>query len=126
MALYVATEGALVSQPLSHANKYLIACDGDLISLTCTHDDVGSGSSTWIISPPVNCSTSIIHNPPTDAPSCGPFTFSGVNEALQGVTQLSSTAMATASTTMSGSVVECKSGIFSSSSAGNLTLCIIG
>ena len=115
-----------MSQPSSYLNKYIIACDGDLISLICTHGNVGSGSSTWIISSPVNCSTSIIHNPPIDAPPCGPFTFSGVNEALRGVTQLSSTAMATASTLMSGSVVECRSGIFSSSSVGNLTLCIIG
>lgn len=118
-----------MSQPPSYANKYLVACDGDQISLTCSHDNAVSGTTTsrWIMTPPVDCSTSVIHRPPIEAPQCGPFTFHAVNEALSDVSQLNSTAMATASTMMSNTVVECRAGnIAVSSSVGNLTLCIIG
>ena len=124
---FIHTENALESRPFSRGNKYLIACNGDQISLTCTHGNVVSGSTRWIISPPVNCASNIIHDLPIDAPQCGPFTFHSVTEAVQGVTQLSSTAIATASTMMSGSVVECRGGnVIASSSVGNLTLCIVG
>ena len=117
-----------MSQPSAYVNKYLTACDGDQISMTCIHGRAASGTTRWIIRPPVNCMTNIIHNPPLNTPQpCGPFTFSGITAAEEGVTQLSSTAMATATTMMSGSLVECRSGnVVSSQSVGNLTLCIIG
>ena len=76
----------------------------------------------------MNCSVSVDHNNPTSARDrpCGPFTFQNVTPALEGVTLLNSTAVETASTEISGSVVECKAGLRSSISVGNISLCIIG
>ena len=104
----------------------LAACAGDQISLTCSHDDLISGTTRWIISQPVNCSETIDHNPPISTNPCGPFTFRDVS-MLTPDTVLSSTAVAAANTSITGTVVECRdsAGIFYDS-IGNITLCIIG
>ena len=106
-----------------------MACIGDDISLTCSHDIVYSVSTQWIISSPVNCSTAISHNPPTPvAPPCGPFSFHNITIAERGVAQLNSTAVAivNSSTAINGSIVECKAGFSTSVSVGNISLCVIG
>ena len=108
-------------------NGMLTACVGDQISLICSHDNVISVSSYWIISPPVDCETVISHNPPTTAYPCGPFTFQNITLAEAGVTQLSSTAVANASTAMNGSVIECRAGnLVAFTTIDNVSLCIIG
>ena len=119
----------LESSP-SEINGLLRACDGDQISLSCSHDNAASASTRWIISPPVNCSTVIDHNPPIALAlpmACGSFMFQDLTLAVQGSTKLNSSAVATSSISMSGSVVECRGGNeFQSDSVGNITLCIIG
>ena len=86
-----------------------------------------SGVTTWIISSPVNCSTEIVHNPPTpNAPPCGPFSFQDITLAEAGAIQLNSTAVATATRGISGSIIECIAGFTPSASVGNISLCIIG
>ena len=76
----------------------------------------------------MNCSENVNHNNPTSARGrqCGPFMFQNITIAEADVTQLNSTAVATASTEISGSVVECKAGLRSSISVGNISLCVIG
>ena len=119
---------SLTSIP-SQVNRTVVACVGDEISLTCSHDRVRSATTQWIISSPVNCSTSVGHNPPTPmAPPCGPFSFQNITIAEQGVTQLNSTAVAivNSSTAINGSIVECKAAINMPVSVGNISLCVIG
>ena len=118
----------LTSHP-SQINGTLVACVGDEISLTCSHDIVHSASTGWIISSPVNCSTSVSHNPPTPvAPPCGPFLFQNTI-AERGVAQLNSTAVTiivNSSTAINGSIIECKAGFSMPVSVGNISLCVIG
>ena len=86
-----------------------------------------SATTTWTVSPPVNCSTDIIHNPPTPiAPPCGPFSFQNITLAETGIIQLNSTAMATASNEINSSIIECIAGFFSSVSIGIISVCVIG
>ena len=113
----------------AHVGGVLAACAGDQISLTCSHDNLDSGVTRWIqVSQPMvqDCSEVIDHNIPNSADPCGPFTFQDVSMlALDAV--LSSTAVATANTSMTGTVVECRdsAGILSAS-IGNVTLCVYG
>ena len=116
----------LTSHP-SQVNGRIITCVGDEISLTCSHDNAASTTTTWTISSPVNCSTEITHTPPTPvAPPCGPFSFQNITLAEASVIQLNSTAVATASSEISGSIIECIAGFVSPVSVGNISLCVIG
>ena len=76
----------------------------------------------------MNCLVNVNHNNPTSARDrpCGPFMFQNITLAESGVTQLNSTAVAIATTEISGSVVECKGGLIMPISAGNISLCVIG
>ena len=124
----VHSSNILTSTPLQ-VNENIIACVDDEISLTCSHDNVASITTTWTISSPVNCSTEVIHNPPTPmADPCGPFSFQNITLAEAGVIQLNSTAVATASSEVSGSIIECIAGFDLYDSVGNISLkvCVIG
>ena len=119
---------SLMSIP-SQVNGTLVACVGDEISLTCSHNNTVSATTRWIISSPVNCSTHVNHNPPTPvAPPCGPSSFQNITIAEGGVAQLNSTAVAivNSSTAINGSIVECKAGFSTPVSVGNISLCVIG
>ena len=110
-------------------NGTLVACVGDEISLTCSHNNTVSVTTLWIISSPVNCLTQVSHNPPTPvAPPCGPFSFQNITIAEGDVAQLNSTAVAivNSSTAINGSIVECKAGLNVPVSVGNISLCVIG
>ena len=116
----------LTSQP-SQVNGSVTAGAGEEISLTCGHDNAGSGAAAWIIRFQINCSTEITHNPPTpSAPPCGPFSFQDITLAEAGVVQLNSTAVATATREIRHSQIECMAGFIPSASVGSISLCIIG
>ena len=124
--LLSATVGSssLESNP-PQVNGVLIAYDGDQISLTCSHNNLGTGVTKWSFTSPVDCIEAIDHNPPITTRSCGPFTFERITELSGSV--LNSTAVATASASMNGAVVECRdSAGVSFNLIGNITLCIIG
>ena len=108
----------------------LTACSGDQITITCNHDQVGTTSTFWIISSPVNCSAIITHVQDSDIPECGSSTimFQDINFVpTSAITELSSTAVVTANVNMSGSVIECRGGNkVGSVSVGNISLCIVG
>ena len=103
------------------------ACSGDMISIKCGHTNTGSGVTRWIFSPPVDCSEIIEHRRPNDR-QCGssPFRFQQITSLTENVI-LSSTAVATANTTMTDTTVQCQdtAGI-SPMTIGNVTVCIFG
>ena len=107
----------------------LTACDGDQISLMCSHDDAASTSTLWNISPPANCTLLISHHgrPTFDNLTCDSFSFQDITMVTADNPTFNSTAVAIASVSMSGSVVECRAGnLVVSTSVGNVSLCIIG
>ena len=114
----------LESTPIA-MNGSLTACSGDQISITCNHDQVATTSTMWRITRPVDCSRIITHNQNPVVPACG-LSFVDVNSAA-GVSELTSTAIATANVTMSGGVIECTGGNdVHSVHVGNISLCVIG
>ena len=122
-----AINDSLTSIP-SPVNGIITACSGDEISLTCNHDDVGVGTTLWSISAPVNCFQVISHARTNfDNLICGSFAFFNVTSlnSEANPSQLSSTAVATAIASMSGSVVECREGnLVNSMLIDKVSLCI--
>ena len=115
---------AIESTP-AHVGGVLTACAGDQISLTCSHDNLNSGVTSWLFYQPVDCTEVIDHAPPISTDPCGPFTFQDVS-ILAPDAVLSSTAVATANTSMTSTVVECRdsAGILYDQ-VGNISLCIL-
>ena len=108
-------------------NGVLTVCAGQQISLTCSHDSVITGTTRWIVSPPVNCVTDVSHITLNANSQCAPFMFQGINLLQVGVTLLNSTVVATTTANMTGTNVECRGGnAFSGSfSVGNISLSVI-
>ena len=107
----------------------LIACAGDQLVLTCTHDMVSNEASRWNFFPTFpSCTRKIVdHNNPLSVEPCGPFTFLNVTGVDESPTELSSTAVATADESLSNTVIECyDSERKSANLVGNITLCVIG
>ena len=104
----------------------LTAGVGQQISLTCSHDNDAAGTTLWKISSPVGCTAVITHITATSSGDCSPFSFEDVSQGL--TPPFNSTAVATATTSMSGAVVQC----FDSAAAAavqvgsNITLCVYG
>ena len=73
----------------------------------------------------MDCTEVIDHNARFSTDPCGPFIFQDVSVLAPGAV-LSSTAVATANTSMTGTVVECRdsAGIFYEQ-VGNISLCIL-
>ena len=117
--------GSLESIPSGSGT--LLVCVGHQISLTCSHENGATGTTRWIFSSPVDCSRAIDHNNPYSTDPCGPFIFKNVTELTSDAVLFNSTAVATASASMSGTVVECRdSSGRTFNQIGNITLCIIG
>ena len=119
---------SLESVPASDGGV-LTAGVGQQISLTCSHDNTVTVATLWKISTPVDCSTPIAHiyiiaaNGVSD---CGPFSFV---EVTQGTTApFTSTAVASANTSMTGAVVQCFDGAGPAAVqiGPNITLCVYG
>ena len=110
-------------------NGVLTVFVGQQISLTCSHDNIIFGGTRWIVSSPVNCSTTISHigtNP--QSIHCGPFTFEGITPLEPVIpTFLQSTAVAVATVNMTGANIECRGGNTqaNSFSAGNISLSVV-
>ena len=110
-------------------NPTLIACAGDQLVLTCTHDMVSNRASQWNFIPDYpGCTRRIVdHNNPLLVAPCGPFTFLNVTGVDESPTELSSTAVATADESLSNTVIECYDSERNSANlVGNITLCVIG
>ena len=104
----------------------LPVCVGNEISISCGHNNVDTGVTRWVLSVPINCSEVIEHRFPTDPYQCGPFSFQDVTLLVAGAV-LSSTAVATANTSMTGTTVECRdSAGINPRTIGSTTLCVVG
>ena len=104
----------------------LSVCIGHEVFIRCGHSNVNTGITRWVLSAPINCSEVIEHGDTTRLYQCGPFSFQDVTMlAVDAV--LSSTAVATANTSMTGTTVECRdsSGI-NPQTIGSSTLCVVG
>ena len=123
---YFTTVSSFKSTPAHEVGGVLAACAGEQITLMCRNDSLNSGATRWIFSQPVDCSETIDHNPLISTDPCGPFSFQGVSVLVPDAA-LYSTAVATANTSMTGTVVQCRNsaGILSAS-IGNVTLCVYG
>ena len=121
------TVNVLESTPPT-VNGVLNVCAGQQISLTCSHDNVGSGGTRWIASPPVSCLIDISHvgaNPPSPPP-CGPFMFQNITPLVPVPALLNSTAVAIATVNMTGTNIECRGGnVVNSFSIGNILLSVV-
>ena len=99
---------------------------GNQISLTCSHDNDNNGVTRWIFGLPVDCSQLIDHNNPSLASPCGPFEFHNVSMLSAGA-MLSSTAVASAGASMTGSAVMCRDSAGQTFDTSNtVTLCVTG
>ena len=117
--------GTFESTPAANTDGVLTACAGSQISITCRHSNLNSGITSWNFSLPVDCIVAIQHDPPSSEP-CGPFSFQDVTMLAVGAV-LSSTAVATANTSMTGTVVSCQDGAgLIPTTIGSITVCIIG
>ncbi len=101
-------------------------CPGELVSLTCTHDNVvGRQTQTrWKVSGPVSCVRLVIHDAGLQEDVCGPFTITMISD--DSGSTLSSTIQIPATETLDTTVVTCLAGGSASSpQAGNTTLNVI-
>lgn len=110
----------------ANSNGVLTTCVGEHVSLTCSHDNSATGITRWLFSSPIDCSETIDHNPPINTRPCGPFTFQDVTE-IRPNGLFNSTAVAIASTSMTGAVAECRDSsgeVYNQ--IGTTSICIIG
>ena len=115
------TVGTLTSVPEA-TNGVLAVCTGDVISLVCTHSNVAAGFSRWTVPGVSQC---IVAHDGTEPDPCGEFTFSMVSDTSGPA--LTSTARATATELLDGTVVVCRAGgLVSSPQVGNITIKILG
>ena len=129
VVVIVAADGEFSSVPQDYdLSGYLVACVGDHISISCSHNNLNTGATRWTFTSPLminDCGETIDHNPPISSESCGSFMFTDVS-ALP-LLPLNSTTRATASVAINGTTVECRDGggiLYEV--IGNITLCIIG
>ena len=103
-------------------------CPGELISITCAHDNVAGELTRWAVyyhSTTSTCTARVVSHVARMEDLCGPFTITMISD-ISGPT-LTSTAQTTATESLNGTVVECLAGGLSSSpQVGNVTLNVKG
>ena len=99
-------------------------CPGELVSLTCTHDNVVGGQTRWKVSGPVSCVRLVLHDAGLQEDVCGTFTITMISD--DSGSTLSSTFQIPATETLNTTLVTCLAGgSVSSPQAGNTTLNVI-
>ena len=103
----------------------MTVCPGELVSLTCIHDNVADGLSRWQVSGPISCVAAIIHDAQLQEDvDCGPFTVTMISD--NSGSTLSSTIQIPATETLNSTLVTCLAGGNASSpQVGNTTLNVI-
>ncbi len=102
----------------------LTVCLGELVSLTCTHDNVAGGLTRWQVSGPMSCIRVVVHDAGLQEDVCGPFTITMISD--NSGSTLSSTIQIPATETLNTTVVTCLTGGSASSpQAGNTTLNVL-
>ena len=102
----------------------LTVCPGELVSLTCTLDNVAGGLTRWQVSGPMSCVALVPHDAGWQEDVCGPFTITMISDDSGSV--LSSTIQIPATETLNSTVVTCLAGGSGSSpQVGNTTLNVL-
>ena len=100
-------------------------CPGDFLNITCIHDDAVGQFSRWEFSNYLG--SCIIAHDGTPPPACGSFTISMVSVYDGSATTASSTAQATATLSLDGTMVACRAGGISSDPlVGSITINVDG
>ena len=92
--------------PNSVRDGVLTVCPGDFIAITCTHDNLTSGVTRWVVSdtPSANCSETVSHDSPVDT-SCGLLNITMISGSTGPA--VNSTAQTTATEALDGALVQC-------------------
>ena len=99
-------------------------CPGELVSLTCTHNNVAGGLTRWQVNGPMSCVRIVPHDAGLQEDVCGPFTVTMISD--NSGSTLSSTIQIPATETLNTTVVTCLAGGSASSpQASNTTLNVI-
>ena len=102
----------------------LTVCPGELVSLTCTHDDVIGGITRWQVSGPMSCIALVPHDSGLHKHICGLFTITMISD--NSGSTLNSTIQIPATEALNSTVVTCLAGGSATSpQAGNTTLNVI-
>ena len=126
LPISITTANGLFETFPGHVGGVLSVCIDHEVFITCGHSNLNTGVTRWVLSTPVNCSEVIQHRNPAGPYQCGPFSFQDVT-MLAPDAVLSSTAVATANTSMTGTTVECRdSAGINPHTIGSTTLCIFG
>ena len=111
-----------------HENGVLTTCVDQPISFTCSYANVDATTTVWMFSPPTAtvCSVAIDHENPQVSTQCDPFTVQDISNTTQAM--FTSTAVATATTSLTGTVAECDDGIGAGANqiGSNISICVIG
>ena len=110
---------------ITDEREMLTVCPGELVSLTCSHDNVNGELSRWEISGAMSCNGLVSHNTGFAEYTCGQFTITMVSNNT-GPT-VSSTIQIPVTEVLNGTLIKCfAGGLFSSPQVGNTTLNVIG
>ncbi len=125
--LYVDGANNVTSVPES-ADGVLVVCQGDSISITCTHDNTAGEQTRWMVTVSdtgvVECDVIVSHGTQTEQ-TCGPFTITMVSDN-SGPT-VTSTAASSDTSSVNGITVQCFAGGLSSSpEVGSLNISVLG
>ena len=118
--------GTFESTP-PHVNGVLTTCAGRQISFTCSYISSGGTATRWLFHSPSECSLSIDHEASTASGECSPFTVQRYSNTTQDM--LSSTVVATAATSLTGTVVQCTDRLgtnFIPIGDTNVSICTVG
>ncbi len=103
----------------------LTVCPGELVSLTCSHDNIDGELTQWTISGAMSCNGLVSHTTGFTGYRCGEFIINMVSNNT-GPT-VSSTIQIPVTEALDGILIECFAGGHSSSpQVGNTTLNVIG
>ncbi len=91
----------------------LTVCPGEMVSLTCSHDNVAGEQTRWRVSDPVSCIRLVLHDLNFIEDNCGSFRISMISD-VSGST-LNSTIVIPVTEALNGTVIECFAGGLSSS-----------
>ncbi|XP_064402742.1 uncharacterized protein LOC135348446 isoform X2 [Halichondria panicea] len=122
--ILLATNQLAFLSNITDEREVLTVCPGELVSLTCSHDNVNGEQSRWEISGAMSCNGLVSHTTGFAEYTCGQFTITMVSNNT-GPT-VSSTIQIPVTEVLNGTLIECLAGgLFSSPLVGNTTLNVI-
>ena len=113
---------SLLSNPEA-SNEVLTVCPGDLISITCSHNNTAVGITRWRVSQTnssADCNVAVSHGAPMDT-ACG---LSNITMNSGSTPPFKSTFQARATKQLNGALVQCFSSGRSDSQVGSFSILI--